>query len=415
MLWLLVSACVPSSFDKLTHEGAQDAGADASPPLRSELDASRNDGSTLDGATLDAASRPDAAGGDDEPGSDAGASCPVSATQTLTVSKPVVELARLAKSPVFTTRVLGPVVRWGVTDHVWLFSNAQRVQSVPAPAATPSSHPYVAFDGSQQPWKSAVTAPWTLKTSTTEAQLPPTVLPLLAGESSATTLTPSSLLRNGAETRTQLYAVEYDASFAPTKVWLASVEDGSAQARRPSQALFSAPPLFALAARADGEYVSMYACDVPAGAVPSRCVAGRVPAAKIDQASAYQVRSLDGTGQWVWSNDLKSGTPVLENVYGTDLSVSYNNYLRRFIAVYGEPLSNDVVLRTSIQPWGPWSEPVRVALPVPAALANSGFREQASLAQNCERRIVISYFAPTSGSGFLATSGDVVLAAVDLD
>jgi hypothetical protein len=105
---------------------------------------------------------------------------------------------------------------------------------------------------------------------------------------------------------------------------------------------------------------------------------------------------------------------MLENVFG-DLSISYNSYLRRFVAVYGEPLANHVVLRTSPQPHGPWSAPVRVMLPTPAALNNTNIREQAPLAQSCERRLIISYFAPSAASGIFATAGDVVLAAIDLD
>jgi len=73
------------------------------------------------------------------------------------------------------------------------------------------------------------------------------------------------------------------------------------------------------------------------------------------------------------------------------------------------------VLRTATAPWGRWSEPTRVALPKPAALNNSNIHEHAPLAQNCERRIVISYFAATSNDSLIPTSGDTVLTAIDLD
>jgi Domain of unknown function (DUF4185) len=413
VLALCGSACVPGNFDKLTRGGEQ---ADADVPPSSDLDASRSDGgmAPLDGAgpALDAARAED--GGDDPTASDAAVQCPTSASQLLSVSKPVQELARLAPSSVFSSRVLGPIARWGTSDHVWVFSNARRLESLPAPAATAANHAFVAFDGATRPWRQSITVPWKLKLPSGDSQLPPTLFPLQSGEDAASALLPSSIVRVGTEMRTRLYAVQYD-DFVPTKVWLATLEDATVAAKRSSQPLFSTAPLFALAARADGDFVTVYACLAATDRLPSRCVVGRVPSAMIGQASAYQVRALNASNQWVWSDDLQTGTPVLENVNGTDLTVSYNNYLRRFVAVYGEPLSNDVVLRTSIQSWGPWSEPVRVALPAPAVLFNMSIREQAPLAQDCERRLVISYFAPTSAAGILASAGDTVLAAIELD
>jgi Domain of unknown function (DUF4185) len=413
VLALCGGACVPGDFDKLTRGGEQ---ADADVPPWSDLDASRSDGgmATLDGAgpLLDASRSDD--GGDDAAASDAAAQCPTSASQRVSVSKPAQELARLAPSPVFSARMLGPITRWGTSDHVWVFSNARRLESLPAPAVTAANHPFIAFDGATRPWRSNITVPWKLKVPTGDSQLPPTLFPLQSGEDAASALLPSSIVRVGTEMRTRLYAVQYD-NFVPTKVWLATLEDAAVAAKRSSQPLFSKPPLFAIAARADGDFVTVYACLAATDKLPSRCVVGRVPSGMIGQASAYQVRVLDASNQWVWSDDLQTGTPVLENVNGTDLTVSYNNYLRRFLAVYGEPLSNDVVLRSSAQPWGPWSEPVRVALPSPAALFNLSIREQAPLAQDCERRLVISYFAPTSAVGVLPSAGDTVLAAIELD
>jgi hypothetical protein len=89
-----------------------------------------------------------------------------------------VELARMAKSAAFGTRSLGPIVRLGETDHVWTFNTAARVSTLPQPSATPSNHPYIAFNGDVQPWNGPVTKPWTLKRSTAEDALPPTMLPL---------------------------------------------------------------------------------------------------------------------------------------------------------------------------------------------------------------------------------------------
>jgi hypothetical protein len=86
------------------------------------------------------------------------------------------------------------------------------------------------------------------------------------------------------------------------------------------------------------------------------------------------------------------------------LSVTYNDHLRAYLAVYGEKFSNDVVLRTAPAPEGPWSPPVRVPLPGPPVGQNVHIREHPSIVQRCESRILVSYFAPTRllESGFPA-------------
>lgn len=425
---LLVAACDPKAFDPLAK--VRDAASPGDGEVARELDAgsvrdaageisSPSDGALTPARDAESVPAPSGDAGDSgAAATDAGAvpaSC-VRPDGRLVVSKPAVELARLATSPAFEGRALGPTIRLGETDHVWTFSTARRVGTVPAASATPQNHPHVAFDGAFQPWQSrpATPAAWTLREPDAGTALPPTLLPLRSGESDALTLLPTSFVRIGTETRGLLFAVQVESTGQPSKVWLAHLEDGAAAAVRSATPLFSAPPLFALATRVDGEYTNLYACAPAADATPSRCVAGRVPTAKIDQADAYQVRSTNTSGAAIWSSDLKSGTTVLENVHG-DLTVTRNNYLQTFLAVYGEPASNHVVLRTAPQPYGPWSEPVRVALPVPSALHNLNIREHPALAQNCERRVVISYFAPTRGVGGVAMAGDAVLAAIDLD
>ncbi|HEX5659986.1 MAG TPA: DUF4185 domain-containing protein [Polyangiales bacterium] len=413
---MLASGCAPGKFSDFVREEQADVGRDAAiaGDARVPLDAQAMDARvaidaarSVDDSAVDARVQPPADAG----ASDAGTSCVPSLTGALSVSTPAVELARMARSPVFGIRSLGPLVRLGEADHVWTFSSAQRLGAAPVPAGTPSNFPFVAFDGPVQPWNQPVTKPWTLKSATVADGLPTTVLPLAQGETNVVSLVPTSLTRAGNETRSELYLQQYD-YLAPTKMWRAMLEDGSEVAVRAAQPLFTAPPFFGVAARIDGEWMYVYACSNDTDA--SRCYAGRVPYAKRDDASAYQVRTLSADNVWGWTNNLQAGTPVLENVNQADLTVSYNNYLHSFIAVYGEVLSNDVTLRTSASPYGPWSEPVHVALPVPAAWANMSIREQPQLAQNCERRLIITYFAPTAANQF-PTDGDVVMAAIDLD
>jgi hypothetical protein len=40
------------------------------------------------------------------------------------------------------------------------------------------------------------------------------------------------------------------------------------------------------------------------------------------------------------------------------MNVSWNDYLQRFVAVYNSPLSQNVMMRTALNPEGPWSREV---------------------------------------------------------
>lgn len=357
------------------------------------------------------AGAPDA-GGDDPTTGDAG-SCAIRDTHDIVVSQPIVEVARMPPSPLFATRLLGPIARVRNGDHVWTFTNAVRVASVPAVAATPANHPFVAFDGEVEPWKGA-TGAWLLRTNVAVDVLPPTMLPLLPGEPTSTSLIPTSIFRHGSDPQNELYVQQYDYLNA-SKVWLATLADNEVQAVRSATPVFTEPPFFGLAARIEqsDSYVYSYACSSDS---PSLCYAGRVPYAQRDDASAYQVRMQLSDETWTWTSDLQAGTAVLEDVNQSDLSISWNDHLGRFLVVHGEPFRNDVVMRTAKAAFGPWDPPVRVPLPAPKTLYNLAIREQPPItARNCEKRVYITYFAPSERNGIIATNGDVVMAAIDLD
>jgi hypothetical protein len=417
VLWvhLLLGSCSPSAFDDLKQSAGADAAGQPDGALDEELDGGSVDADQeLDAELLEPDAQEALDAVDGETGDAAAAEACRSAARPLSVSRPATVLASLAESAAFVGRALGPTIRFGETDHVWTFASALRASSASAPAATPANHPYLAFDGRTQPWKRDLAgALWTLREPSSGSTLPPTLLPLRGGEAPSTRLVPRSFVRMQGETRGTLFVVQYD-SGAASKVWLATVDDGGVIAVRAEQPLFSAPRLFAYGARADGTDLNLYGCSPASAGVPSRCVAARVPSAQIDQPSAYQVRALNADGQPFWSDDLDAGLPLLENV-NDDLTITYNAYLSRFLAVYGEPGSSDAVLRTAPQPYGPWSEPVRVPLPAPPVLHNDHIHEHPSLAQDCERRLVISYFAPSAAVGSVPTAGDAVLVAIDLD
>jgi hypothetical protein len=62
-------------------------------------------------------------------------------------------------------------------------------------------------------------------------------------------------------------------------------------------------------------------------------------------------------GKRGWVRDHREATGIMQSA--PQLSVHWNAYLGRFLAIYGEPLGNTLMLRTAPAPEGPWSEPVR--------------------------------------------------------
>jgi hypothetical protein len=242
------------------------------------------------------------------------------------------------------------------------------------------------------------------------------MLPLRSGESAGeVSLFPLSLISRPDGQPGALAFVLNVRLFLPASVSLATIDAGEYAAVRADTPLFTQPPFFVHAARRDGEYITLYACsEAPGPFDTNSCVAGRVHQDQVADPGAYQVRRQEPGGSWTWSSDLEQGTPVLENVF-KQLSVTRNDHLGAYLAVYGERLSNDAVLRTARAPEGPWSAPVRVALPAPPVGQNSDIREHASIVQRCESRILLSYFAPTRllENGYPA-DGEVVLAAIDL-
>ena len=46
------------------------------------------------------------------------------------------------------------------------------------------------------------------------------------------------------------------------------------------------------------------------------------------------------------------------NLMSNELSVSFNQYLGKYLAVHSYKLSGKIVARTAASPWGPWSHPI---------------------------------------------------------
>jgi len=69
----------------------------------------------------------------------------------------------------------------------------------------------------------------------------------------------------------------------------------------------------------------------------------------------YEYYTAEGSTA-AWTSDAADATPVLETA-PEEFSVSYNEYLKGYLAVYYDPESARVLARLARYPWGPWGEP----------------------------------------------------------
>ncbi|MCU7937060.1 MAG: DUF4185 domain-containing protein [Candidatus Thiodiazotropha sp. (ex Dulcina madagascariensis)] len=106
-------------------------------------------------------------------------------------------------------------------------------------------------------------------------------------------------------------------------------------------------PGFGSAATVVGADMYVYACRLEGYEKP--CRLGRVALENAHRRSAWEYLSWNGG----WSDNIKEAIALFN---GNDImSVSYNPYINRYIAIYNEPMDRAVMFRTAIAPEGPWS------------------------------------------------------------
>lgn len=108
-------------------------------------------------------------------------------------------------------------------------------------------------------------------------------------------------------------------------------------------------PSFGSAALISGGMLYVYGCGLPTSGTDKGCRLGRVNPASVLDRSAWTYYAGNGN----WSSMIGNAVSVFtgDNI----LSVAWNNYLGQYIAVYSAPLSQNVMMRTSPNPEGPWS------------------------------------------------------------
>ena len=108
-------------------------------------------------------------------------------------------------------------------------------------------------------------------------------------------------------------------------------------------------PNFGSTALLSGGMLYVYGCGIPTDGSDKGCRLGRVDPASVQSRSAWNFYAGNGA----WSSQLSDAISVFGDA--NILSVSWNAYLQQYIAVYSQPLSQNVMSRTSPNPEGPWS------------------------------------------------------------
>jgi len=120
-------------------------------------------------------------------------------------------------------------------------------------------------------------------------------------------------------------------------------------------------PAFGSASLIVNGMLYVYGCGNPANSLDKSCWLGRVAPANVLDRSAWSYYAGSGN----WSSQLGEAVPVF--IGNNILSVSWNNYLQQYIAVYSAPFSQNVMIRTAPSPEGPWSLAITAFSAMPAA------------------------------------------------
>lgn len=103
-----------------------------------------------------------------------------------------------------------------------------------------------------------------------------------------------------------------------------------------------------------GREAFVYGCELGEDLMSKPCYLARVPLEDILERDAWMFY----VGHGGWSSDFLQSEEIFA---GNDMmSVFFNAYLNRFVAIYSENLGSTAMLRTAPHPEGPWSEPIEI-------------------------------------------------------
>ena len=182
--------------------------------------------------------------------------------------------------------------------------------------------------------------------------------------------------------------------------------DATTATRTPAL-LFAAPEPLYVPHVVQGDFVYAFACG-QRGFLDFACKIARAPLADVETRAAYEF--YDGS---TWTSDLTRAAYVIDQT-SVAPSVSYNEFLGKYLAVSGKILSSTVLIRTAARIEGPWGDPTEIPAGTEGVLApphadqyNYLCVEHPELAS--DNSIVIGYSRPTE-----PFQGDVRLARVTL-
>ena len=111
-------------------------------------------------------------------------------------------------------------------------------------------------------------------------------------------------------------------------------------------------PKFAAAVLKDNKDDFIYLYGVIQESFIQNCYLARIKKEYIEDITGYDYYC----GNERWDKNINNSIPVFSRM-PNELSVSWNEYLKCYLAVHSFDLSGNIVARTSDTPWGPWSEP----------------------------------------------------------
>ena len=109
-------------------------------------------------------------------------------------------------------------------------------------------------------------------------------------------------------------------------------------------------PEFGTAAFVSAGTLYVYGCGFDTNSSDIGCRLGKVDPSSAQNRSAWTFYAGNGN----WSSKVSDAVSVFSGGTG-GLSVSWNNYLQLYVAVYSQVFSQNVMVRTSPNPEGPWS------------------------------------------------------------
>jgi hypothetical protein len=112
----------------------------------------------------------------------------------------------------------------------------------------------------------------------------------------------------------------------------------------------------------EGETLYSYGC-YP-GFLVQNCQLAQVPLADALDRSKWTFYA----GNDSWSSDISDAVTVFQG--GAANEVFFDAYLGDYVAIYSQPLNDDVMYRVSYTPWGPWSDQARLFKGMPGRTFN---------------------------------------------